>query len=242
MRKRFIGLLAAFCALAPAQAALLSYTFNVGAAIPDGSSSGYVNSQDIGPSGIIGDINVRLNFSGGFNGDLYVYLTHGSGFSVLLNRVGRGSGSSVGYGDAGMNVTLDGAASGDIHTYGGNGGALFAPSVSFQPDGRNVSPFTVQTDGARSAFLSSFNGLETGGSWNLFVADVVSGDQSQLVSWGMDIEARRIHQGGQTTALQPFCERKRPVLAWSGKVREPHLFGGAMRHRIKWLGKPVNSP
>ena len=24
-----------------------------------------------------------------FNGDLYAYLTHGSGFSVLLNRVGR---------------------------------------------------------------------------------------------------------------------------------------------------------
>ena len=32
---------------------------------------------------------MTLNLSGGWNGDLYAYLVHNSGFAVLLNRVGR---------------------------------------------------------------------------------------------------------------------------------------------------------
>ena len=42
---------------------------------------------------------------------------------------------------------------------------------------------------ARTAFLSSFNGLDPNGTWTLFIADVSGGDQSTLVSWELDITA-----------------------------------------------------
>lgn len=119
--------------------------------------------------------------------DLYAYLVHGSGFSVLLNRVGRTAGDGFGSGDAGMNVTLDdSAANGDIHLYGaGNirGGAAWAA------DGRNVNPLnTLDTDG-RSSLLNTFNGLNPNGQWTLFIADLSGGDVSTLTSWGLNIEA-----------------------------------------------------
>jgi hypothetical protein len=43
----------------------------------------------------ITDVNVGLQLSGGWNGDLYAYLVHSSGFAVLLNRVGRGTGNAA---------------------------------------------------------------------------------------------------------------------------------------------------
>ena len=83
--------------------------FANGGVIPDGSFIGLSDTRTL--TGVTGntitDVNVRLNISGGWNGDLYAYLVHSGGFSVLLNRVGRATGSSFGYSDAGMNVTLD---------------------------------------------------------------------------------------------------------------------------------------
>jgi len=178
--------------LASARAALLSYTFSgINAPIPDGNANGYQNSQTLSGIGnqenIITDVNVRLNVSGGYNGDLYVYLTHSSGFSVLLNRVGRTAGNSFGYSDPGFNVTFDDAASTDVHVYGGNGNNVL--TGTWQPDARNVDPATVTDASTRSAFLNSFVGLDPNGTWTLFIADLSSGDQSTLVDWGLDITA-----------------------------------------------------
>ena len=135
-------------------------------------------------------MDVVLTITGEYNGDLYGYLVHDSGFAVLLNRVGRATGTPAGYGDAGMTaVVLNDAAATDIHAYGGGG----VPSGSFQPDGRNISPLaTVGTfdTASRLALLSAFNGMTDGnGSWTLFIADVSGGDVSQLTSWTLDIAA-----------------------------------------------------
>jgi subtilisin-like proprotein convertase family protein len=160
------------------------------ATIPDGNVSGYqntINVVDGRPSPWVTDVNVKLNISGGYNGDLYVYLSHGSGFSVLLNRVGRTAGDSFGYSDAGFNITLDDSAASDIHNYGGNGGAQL--TGTWQPDARNVDPATVLNTSTRNAHLSSFNNLDPNGAWTLFVADMSSGDQSMLVSWELEITA-----------------------------------------------------
>ena len=175
---------------ATAQGALL--TINSGtlnAAIPDGNVNGYQSTLTFNDSNFnnVLDVDVKLNISGGYNGDLYVYLTHSSGFSVLLNRAGRTSGNAFGYADAGFNVTFNDAASTDIHNYGGNGGNQL--TGSWQPDARNVDPATVTDASSRSAFLSAFNSLDPNGTWTLFAADVSSGDQSTLVSWELDITA-----------------------------------------------------
>ncbi len=178
---------------ASAHATSYSYNWNsgfaVGGVVPDANTTGWSDTRTLAgiSESFIEDVNVTLNLSGGWNGDLYAYLVHGSGFSVLLNRVGRTAGDGFGSGDAGMNVTLDdNAANGDIHLYGaGNilGGAAWAA------DGRNVNPLnTLDTDG-RGSLLNTFNGQDPNGQWTLFIADLSGGDVSTLTSWGLNIEA-----------------------------------------------------
>ena len=173
------GLLTAF----GAHGALL--TINSGtlnAAIPDGNVNGYQSTLTFNDAYFnnVLDVDVKLNISGGYNGDLYVYLTHSSGFSVLLNRAGRTLANPFGYGDAGFNITLDDSAATDIHAYGGNGGnQLTGP---WQPDARNSDPALVLQIAPRNAFLSAFNTLDPNGTWTLFVADVSSSCISIMLS------------------------------------------------------------
>ncbi|HTH48923.1 MAG TPA: hypothetical protein VMB21_15520, partial [Candidatus Limnocylindria bacterium] len=93
---------------------------------PGGPAS---DTRSINASAILNITDVDVHFTltnpvagGAYNGDYYVSLQHSSGFSVLLNRVGRGEGTghaqALGYGDNGFDVTFDDqAASGDIHIY-----------------------------------------------------------------------------------------------------------------------------
>ncbi len=106
-----------------------SFTFNLGGVtIPDGNPTGYANVQNPGSGiNVITGLTVNLNITGdplgGFNGDLYAYLRHvtpgGTGFTVLLNRVGSTDATTdFGYGDSGFNVIFsDIAMNGDIHFY-----------------------------------------------------------------------------------------------------------------------------
>jgi subtilisin-like proprotein convertase family protein len=167
-----------------------TYSFNwsvQNGAIPDGNPIGTVDSRTlIGLGSSIQDVNVTLNITGGWNGDLYAYLAHDSGFAVLLNRAGRTENALWGYGDGGVNVTLDDTAeSGDIHLYGGNSGGPL--TGLWQPDGRNADPASVTDATPQLALLSSFNGSDANGTWTLFFADLSGGGQSQLVSWGLEI-------------------------------------------------------
>jgi subtilisin-like proprotein convertase family protein len=180
-------------------------TFNTGFAnggvIPDGSLTGWSDTETLSgaPASPITDLSVTLNLSGGWNGDLYAYLVHGSGFAVLLNRVGSSAGNNAGYGDAGMNVVFSDAAPVNIHSYGGGG----VPTGSYAPDGRNISPLSgggAIAATTPTALLSSFNGLNAAsGSWTLFLADVSAGDVSTVTSWALDIasvpEPRSVIEG-----------------------------------------------
>src|SRR5882724_9275604 len=102
-----------------------TFTYPVGATIPDGNLNGLQNSQFVTSlSGPITDLNVTLEISGGFNGDFYAFLTHDSATAILLNRVGRNSAHQVGYPDVGFGpnasanaFTLDDQAANDIHFY-----------------------------------------------------------------------------------------------------------------------------
>jgi len=205
----------ALCLPVPASFAV-SYTFSWdsgfanGGVVPDGNVTGWNDMRTL--TGIaenaILDVNVTLRLTGGWNGDLYAYLTHDSGFTVLLNRAGRTGDDGFGYGDAGLDVIFDdGAANGDFHAYQAVPG--YATSIAdgslWAPDGRNVSPLTVLDSDLPSAFLSGFNGLDPNGNWTLFVADVGSGEVSTVARWGLTIEAEYravgVPDAGGTLAL-----------------------------------------
>lgn len=170
----------------------------INADIPDANLSGLGNAQTVtSAEHSIQSLTVTLDIQGtgggAFNGDYYAYLTHGSGFAVLLNRSGRTSGDASGYADNGYNsVTFaDGAANGEIHLYqntlapSGNG----ALTGTWAPDGRNVNPTTVLDTTGRTATLSSFAGVDPNGTWTLFIADLGGGGTGRLASWSLSITA-----------------------------------------------------
>src|SRR5258706_15751949 len=99
--KKILMILALLAALArPAQADFYNSTYSFGFAnngnIPDGSMIGMQDTRTV--SGVtfnsISDVDVRLTISGSWNGDLYGYLVHDGGFTILLNRLGRTGSSS----------------------------------------------------------------------------------------------------------------------------------------------------
>lgn len=168
-----------------------NFTFSVNQAVPDGSPLGLTLATNLTiAGGNISDLTVNLDISGGFNGDLYAYLAGpNGGFAVLLNRVGvSNSASAFGYSDSGMNVTFSDSAANDIHYYQ-NVPSYSLNGTTWQPDGENIDPQSPPSDftGTQSAMLSSFDNANPNGTWVLFLADLSSGGQSTVVSWGLDI-------------------------------------------------------
>lgn len=166
-----------------------SDTFAVGSAIPDNRDTGLLDQRML-VTGIdsIGSIQVTLNFSGGWNGDLYAYIAHDDGFAVLLNRIGKDSFDSPGSGSSGLSVTFDDSATnGDIH----DGTFSMGPiSGSWQPDGRTDHPNSVTSSTAnRNALLSSFLGKSGDGLWEVFVADAAGGDVATFTSWSISLSS-----------------------------------------------------
>lgn len=174
------------------------------ASIPDNSTVGVVSEQIVsGFTGGVGQVTVRLSISSAgsdpmFNGDLYVALTHNSQQTVLINRPGRRTGSSLGYGDSGFDVTLNDSATADIHNYRLTLNGSHSISISsteppgaltgsWQPDARKVDPFLVTSDSPRTASLSVFNGQDGNGTWTLFVADFSPGGTAKLNSWTLEV-------------------------------------------------------
>lgn len=187
-----------------ARAATEVFGFNaLNLAVPDGNPAGLANNQTINSTiTTIDSVVVTLNLSGTFNGDIYAYLAHSTGFSVLLNCAGKSASIPFGYNDDGFNVTLDDTAGNDIHTYRNQvTPGIGNPLVGlWQPDGRNVDPDFVTDLSARGAMLSSFNTAgAASGDWTLFVADMSSGDTYILQSWSMSITGQAVPESG--TAL-----------------------------------------
>ena len=158
--------------------------FANGGNILDGNATGWSDTRNVTdiPAGMtVGGLTVTFTISGGYNGDLYGYLSHDGALIPLLNRVGTGTGSMsdptyyFGYGDAGFSgVTLSDSASVNIHNYGGG----FIPGGTYQPDSGGLT------------FAGTFGGLGADGGWTLFLADLSSGGgQSTVVSWSLGITA-----------------------------------------------------
>jgi hypothetical protein len=181
-----------------ARGSIIYSSFANGGLIPDGNPAGSAGTATV--SGLlptISQVSVNLNISGGYNGDLYAYLSYGGVLVPLLNRVGVGTGNSFGYGDTGFDVTLSSSGANNIHFY-----QNYSPSYNgsgqltgtWQPDGRTIDPGLASSspgsfNAAGTVNFGSYNGLNPNGTWTLFIADLSAGGQSQLVSWELDITA-----------------------------------------------------
>ncbi len=192
---KLLLLLLAMLAASPGQAETQTFTEFVNTVVPDNSPIGVASTLSVTSSITrITDVNVTLTLSNGWNGDLYAYLVHDTGFAVLLNRTGRTAANPVGYGDRGLSVTFDDqATNGDIHAYrlrlsGNPEIALDGPLTNFwAPDGRAADPALVLDTDARTELLSSFNGLPAAGTWTLFVMDAEPGNESTLANWTLEV-------------------------------------------------------
>jgi subtilisin-like proprotein convertase family protein len=159
-------------------------------AIPAGNPAGVTDVRTFA-SGIaqITSLQVQLQISGDYNGDLYCYLRHGSGLTVLLNRTGRTATNPYGYDDCGFNVTFSDSAASDIHDYR----LVTTPpkglplTGTWQPDARFIDPTMVADTTQRTTFLSEFDGLSPHGKWVLFLADMEYGSTNTLDSWSLEI-------------------------------------------------------
>lgn len=173
-----------------AQAGLYDYSYGGSAVnIPDGNLSGWSDSHTFsGLPTVTGSVTVMLNISGGYNGDLYAYLSHDGALVPLLNRVGVSSSNPFGYSTSGLNVTLSDAGTLNIHL-------VSVPSSGgiYQPDGRNISPLSPATSfnaGGTVNFASAFGSSNPNGLWTLFVADVsAGGGQEVLQGWSLNVTA-----------------------------------------------------
>lgn len=169
--------------IATAQAATISQMWDLSEVVPDNDFTGWTDTRIVTtPLTSISLVEVHLKISGGLNGDLYAYLRHDTGFSVLLNRVGRTELNPDGSFTSGMDVTFTTGANEDIHNAG-----IF--SGEFLSDGRETSSSAVLDTDSRTATLSSFNGLDPNGEWTLLVADVSPVFQSTVESWGITIHS-----------------------------------------------------
>jgi subtilisin-like proprotein convertase family protein len=178
-----------------------SFTNVVNQTVPDGNQSGLTLAANVGGvSGPISDISLSLNVgsasgSTAYNGDLYAYLAGpNGGFSVLLDRVGVGTGNTFGYGDHGIDVTFSLGALSNIHfyqqggTYSLNGAGQL--TGTWGADGRTTDPQSAPAafDSGGTAGLESFLGANPNGTWVLFVADVSGGNTAEVNTWTLNLQ------------------------------------------------------
>ena len=171
-----------------------TYTFTTNRLVPDGNAAGLSDVRTINSAiSNITSLSVSFKLTGEFNGDLYVYLRHSSGYTVLLNRPGKTSGNAAGYADSGFDVTFqDGAANGNVHLYQ----TVTTPAAgspltgTWQPDGRTNDPANVTDASASTTALSSFNGLNAAGEWTLYVSDLESGGTNMVTEWALQISGQ----------------------------------------------------
>lgn len=173
--KRLALLLAFLATVVSSPAIVISNYFDSGFAnvgvIPDNNFSGWANTQNIDNNAYNGltivNVEVTLNISGGWNGDLYGYLTHSSGTVVLLNRPGSGAFSYAGY----DNITLS--------------------DLDSLQNINNVATPTANTtyNSYAGTLTTAFAPTTVNGDWTLFLADLSGGDVSTLNSWSLTITA-----------------------------------------------------
>jgi hypothetical protein len=146
---------------------------------------------------VVTDVNLKLTLAGtgpggGWNGDLYILLTHAGRASYLVNRPGRDSSGLWGYGDNGFSeLVFDDEAPGDAHLYQDTLGVPADPASpvtgTVQPDGRGKDPMLVLDTDPRTFLLDVFDNRPADGPWRLLLFDLSPGGTFSLVDWELQL-------------------------------------------------------
>ena len=227
-----LAVLGSFALPLAASAGIFTSTYTTGFAnggvIPDGSVAGWSDTRTISGLGSAPIVNVTmtLDVSGGYNGDLYAYLSYNGTIIPLLNRVGVGTGNAFGSSDAGFNITLSSAAATDIHLASAGGSQL---TGTYQPDGRTIDPLSAPAsfDAASRVSFHALDGMNANGNWTLFFADVTASDEHSTIN-GYSISVEVVPE--PVTAALGIC-----LAVWAGgqgwlalrKLQRARLLGGA---------------
>ena len=147
-----------------------SQTSSPGTAIPDNNPTGVTVTMNVMENVSMTDLDVNLNISHTWVGDVIVTIKSPSGtMATIIDRPGR---TTSGFGCSGDNIVavLDDEAATAVE----NECAGSVPTIngSFIPN----NP------------LSVFDGESTMGLWELTVSDVVSPDTGTINSWGIDYD------------------------------------------------------
>ncbi len=157
----------------------LTATSNPDLPIPDAAPAGVSDTINVADSFTIGDLDVRLEITHTWVGDLCVTLEKDGGAPILLiARMGADTGvpchQNDPFGCAADNladVTLDDGAS---------------TSIEDQCTANLAGTFRPHLDS-----LAAFNGLDSAGAWTLEVSDNAVGDVGTLVSWSLLLQAEQ---------------------------------------------------
>jgi len=161
MKKTLLPLILAAVFSANAQATVIT-SANVPVAICDLCT--VTSTLNVGSNISITDLNLTLNISHTFDGDLDIFLTHGSTTVELTTDNGGGD-------DNFTNTVFDDEASTAITS----GAAPF--NGSYRPEG----------------LLSAFDGSDAFGTWTLRITDDAGIDVGTLNSWSLDITGNPIN-------------------------------------------------
>ncbi len=153
-----------------------TYSASPNQAIPDNSLTGVSSTINVPDSYTVGDVNVRLNVTHTWVGDLCISLEHGGTTARLIDRMGADTGAACHNGtpfgcaqDNLVNIVLDDEGTVTIE------GAC-ALNLTSPP---NYIP---------NEALSAFDGMNSSGAWTLTVIDNAGGDFGTFVSWDLILD------------------------------------------------------
>jgi subtilisin-like proprotein convertase family protein len=167
------GALAAPASAAPDQSVTGAST--VAMIIPDSGPSTPASTSITIPAGRgqVKDVDVTLNgLSHTYMADLEVTLTHDGTTVKLLDEAGDTADDTTL-----RTYTLDDEAAAVVPS-----SATLTPSGSYKPTDASETPAPVATS------LAPFDGMNTGGTWELAIVDQAGGDEGSLAGWSIDID------------------------------------------------------
>ncbi|MGH2537448.1 MAG: BACON domain-containing protein, partial [Candidatus Promineifilaceae bacterium] len=141
------------------------YCFTPNLAIPDADPAGVSDTQTVGDSGTLTDLNVSLDVPHTWVGDLEFWLEHDGTVVTLMDRPG-------------VPATTFGCGVDDVLAEFDDEGADGPVEAMCNP----TPPAIFGTPVPQEA-LSAFDGAELNGDWSLHAADHAGGDEGALVEW-----------------------------------------------------------
>jgi len=173
-------------------------------AIPDNLPSGITSTITV-PAGAptVGDVDVDLNVTHTWVGDLIVSLSFGPTTSAIFDRPGVPAGTFGCSGDN-LDIILD-----DQGTDGSVDGSCTASTPAYPvADGR----YTPDNP------LTPFNGSSASGTWTLSVSDNAGGDTGTLDSWALLITPPVAGESGPQVGVSALAIQPNPVSS-AGQVQ-----------------------